>query len=270
MLLYPVDIKDTYFGQQLHVDRVDLGSAKDFMRWNPEVQTFTIAPGAAIELYVGVHTVCLSVSYSNSTYYEAYDDCFTVTIKPGAATAAAVVNSTFTPPEVVAKPVDQLVISNFGLELGPFNEKQPIPYIRDLTSTGVLVIAWDRLMTQQNDFGVINPSRVAVHNKNSTASDPYGFEQGQNGRRLNVRFYDKLENTDKTPEWYLILEALEIKVRPGDFSHEQYLNLTWDMVSYGQDEIQIQLYFEYPGRVSEWDVYDTVEVYFWEPDFFKS
>jgi len=247
------------YGDEMTVG-ANLGKTLDFAKFDLEKMTLTIQQGTLTAKDVGVYPITIFARFQNKTYTERYEAQFWLEVrndnpvkvwakKPQSATSFSVRDS---------------------IELGPGNSKQPIPYIRDLTSTGVLVIAWDRLMTQQNDFGVINPSRVAVHNKNSTASDPYGFEQGQNGRRLNVRFYDKLENTDKTPEWYLILEALEIKVRPGDFSHEQYLNLTWDMVSYGQDEIQIQLYFEYPGRVSEWDVYDTVEVYFWEPDFFKS
>ena len=73
-----------------------------------------------------------------------------------------------------------------SLTLGPIEPSQPVPYIRDLTSTGVLVIGWDREMTQRDDFALINPSRVAVANFNSTEADPYNVTR----RVLNVRYFD--------------------------------------------------------------------------------
>ena len=154
-----------------------------------------------------------------------------------------------------------------SLTLGPIEPSQPVPYIRDLTSTGVLVIGWDREMTQRDDFALINPSRVAVANFNSTEADPYNVTR----RVLNVRYFDQLENREQLPEWYLIVESLELKVRPGDLTEEsRHLNLTWEMLSYSNSDIFIQLYFEHPGRVSEQPIYDTLEVYFWGTQFFTS
>ena len=46
--------------------------------------------------------------------------------------------------------------------MGPYNPAQPIPYIADLSITGVLRIGWDRSMTERDDYESINPSRVAV------------------------------------------------------------------------------------------------------------
>ena len=40
--------------------------------------------------------------------------------------------------------------------------RQPIPYIADLSITGVLTIGWDRKMTAREDFEEINPSRVGI------------------------------------------------------------------------------------------------------------
>ena len=33
-------------------------------------------------------------------------------------------------------------------------------------------------------------------------------------------------------EWLLIVEALELRVSPGEYSDENRLNLTWEMIDY--------------------------------------
>ena len=59
-------------------------------------------------------------------------------------------------------------------------------------------------------------------------------------------------------------------MRPGTLSEEQYLNLTWELLSYDSQFIFIQLEFEHPSRISSSQYYDTLEVHFWGNDFFKS
>ena len=71
-------------------------------------------------------------------------------------------------------------------------------------------------------------------------------------------------------EWLLIVEALELRVSPGEYSDENRLNLTWEMIDYTESQLYLQLYFEYPDRVSEYIEYDTLEVYFWGVEWFKS
>ena len=72
------------------------------------------------------------------------------------------------------------------------------------------------------------------------------------------------------PEWYAIIESLEIKLKPGAFSREQYLNLTWELKSYDSEFIYIQLHFEYPNKLSEETYFDTLQIFFWGTDYFKS
>jgi len=66
------------------------------------------------------------------------------------------------------------------------------------------------------------------------------------------------------------VEALELKMKPGDYSDENALNLTWYMLDFDIDWINIQLRFDYPQRVSEYIEYDEIEVYFWGVDWFRS
>lgn len=62
--------------------KVDLGSAKDFVEWDDELETFVVHEGEAVDMYVGDHVICMNVAHFNETYREEYNDCFTLTILP--------------------------------------------------------------------------------------------------------------------------------------------------------------------------------------------
>ena len=53
--------------------------------------------------------------------------------------------------------------------------------------------------------------------------------------------YEGLHRNETTQEeeWMLIVEALELKMEPGDYSDENKLNLTWKMLGFTQDWIYI-------------------------------
>lgn len=88
---------------------------------------------------------------------------------------------------------------------------------------------------------------------------------------LYYRTFNIYDNFEDDPEWFLIVEALELKVRPGDPDTEmKNLNFTWQLVSYDERQIYIQIDFEYPQKLSDRYIYDTLEIYFWGTDFFKS
>lgn len=151
---------------------VDLGTAKEFLSWDDEVDAFVVIEGATKDEYVGIHIICMNVVYFNETFREDYDDCFTLTIKANTTVVEeefVMINNetTWVPPEIIQPkqpPVKQFEISELGFEPGPFNERQPIPYIADLSITGVLTIGWDRSMTAREDFEKINPARVGIKN----------------------------------------------------------------------------------------------------------
>ena len=68
------------------------------MDWDDTSRVFKVHEGAALELYVGSHLICMEVSFYNSTYREEYDDCFTLTIVSNLTASP----KAFVPPE---KPV---------------------------------------------------------------------------------------------------------------------------------------------------------------------
>ena len=138
-------------------------------------------------------------------------------------------------------------------------------------------------MTERPDFETINPSRVAVNatdviktGKNLTEAVDLTDARVQNssiGSRRQLAYRHKglyLNETTLEKEWLLVVEALELRMNAGDYSDENALNLTWSMIDFNKDWITIQLYFEYPQRVSEYIEYDALEVYFWGVDWFRS
>ena len=68
----------------------------------------------------------------------------------------------------------------------------------------------------------------------------------------------------------MVVDALELKLRPGEFSDPLVLDLQWEMLDFNREQIWIQLYFDYPPRISENIQHDTLEVYFWGTDYFRS
>ena len=160
-LIYYVDIKETLPGMKRKIS-YDLGSAFEFLFWDDTTESFKVHEGAALEEYIGQHEVSMEVSFFNSTYYETYEDTFTITV-------VAREEETWVPPQIrppAPEPEVPFLFSEQGLEPGPYNPDQPIPYIADLSVTGVLTIGWDRGMTARVDFEKINPSRVAIRDEN--------------------------------------------------------------------------------------------------------
>ena len=65
------------------------------------------------------------------------------------------------------KNVTDIKFRNGTLELGEYNPDQPIPYIKDLSPTGVLMIGWDRLMAAPEDYTEINPTQVGIRDSDA-------------------------------------------------------------------------------------------------------
>ena len=64
-----------------------------------------------------------------------------------------------------------LKVRNGTLELGEYNPDQPIPYIKDLSPTGILIIGWDRLMTEPEDYAAINPTQVGIRDSDAKVAN---------------------------------------------------------------------------------------------------
>ena len=106
---------------------------------------------------------------------------------------------------------EYFVIGEYGTELGPYNVKQPIPFIEDITVDGLLSIGWDRAMKQRDDYEELFPSKVAVRLEETDS------EFSHRRRNLIYRHEGLYKNetaagTDSDGEWLLILEALELRV----------------------------------------------------------
>ena len=71
-------------------------------------------------------------------------------------------------------------------------------------------------MLVPNDPQLINPSRVAYSHQNTTDESLLEYDEYDEERRLLYhRYYGMFDNFELDPEWYLVIEALELKVNPG-------------------------------------------------------
>ena len=124
----------------------------------------------------------------------------------------------------------------YGTSLGPYNVRQPIPFIEDLSVNGVLSIGWDRGMTQRDDYDELNPSRVATVPENASSLNR---ERRRNLIYRHEGFYknETAVDTYSEGEWLLILEALELRVLAGEQSDSNSLNLTWEVYSFSKQRL---------------------------------
>ena len=220
-------------------------AVRRFAEVEPDSNTLIIRKGDLTEGDVGRYKITVLSTFQNATMTEQCSGSFYLTIRN---------DNPFVPepePEVDLIDVADLV-RNSGLEEGKqpdlpqitqveeglelaaaFSRDQPIPYIKDLTSTGLLCIEWDRPMIRPEDPQRINPARVAISRDNTT--DAYLLERDDvveedERRMLYHRFYGMYDNLEDVPEWFLIIEALELKLRRGDpDTLYQSLNFTWEL-----------------------------------------
>ena len=132
---------------------------------------------------------------------------------------------------------DYFMIGEYGTELGPYNVKQPIPFIEDITVDGLLSIGWDRAIKQRDDFEELSPSKVAVRLEDADSES--------SSRRRNLIYRHEgwyknqtvTEEVESKEEWLLVLEALELRVVPGEESDSNRLNLTWEVFSISEQRL---------------------------------
>ena len=144
----------------------------------------------------------MNIEYKNDTYSESYRESFTLTIK-APTNETLPIETTWTPPDqnkYIPEPVEPfVVVKDLGLEKGPYNPRQPVPYISDLSIDGVLVIGWDRTMSIRDDFEKINPARVAINNPNDIAlAEKESDDQSRRDRRQLIYRHEGLYRNQTT------------------------------------------------------------------------
>ena len=85
------------------------------------------------------------------------------------------------------------------------------------------------------DEAYLDPANIVARDGsiNSTIESEDIEEVETRRRQLSYRYFDIYDNFEEVPEWYLIVEALELRVLPGDPTTEpNSLNFTWECVSY--------------------------------------
>ena len=135
----------------------ELGGAFTFSSYDGTTNTYEVF-GEMIGLDdVGRYPIIIRSQFFNETHVETFEDIFYLTVW---ADTESSVDSWF-PPDPIEFPKWEGSIRE-NTELGEFHPDQPVPYIADLTQTGVMTIGWDRQMTPPGNYTEIPIAQVAV------------------------------------------------------------------------------------------------------------
>lgn len=102
-----------------------MGSAQAFMYWDADTNSFKIDKGAATEMHIGTHKICINVVHFNASYHYEYKDCFNLSVKD----VKDPKEEMWTPPVILLNdtkrtaPNTKFIISDYGLEMGPYNPR---------------------------------------------------------------------------------------------------------------------------------------------------
>lgn len=126
------------YGDEMQV-RLDLRQAYLFTSYNQTAKELTIEKGSLTENEVGSYLIDAYAHFSNLTYTEHYKTSFTLTI----LNVPNQYNQEDGDIKIESgKEWNELTNLTFSesLELGEYEDGQPLPYIRDFTNSGMLVI----------------------------------------------------------------------------------------------------------------------------------
>ena len=142
--------------------------------------------------------------------------------------------------------------------------EKPVPYISRLTETGVLTIGWDRLMRQPQNYREIPEKKVAVNNISH-------FSEQEIEQRVEFNWFRSNDEEAKALKLALI-DAMEVRItREDPDARVESIDFTWDILSYSQREIRIQLDIDNAERIAEdFGEPDNLSVTFWGTEYFTS
>ena len=178
--------------------------------------------------FAGTYQVKITATYQGPKNLVKLTAYFLLTVK-----ASQSQNPVIIPPEVkkeviIAEKWPGLVYEGRFKQPALPKKDEPIPYIRDFSPTGVMLIGWTDQMKPIIDFSKIPPALVAVKVS--------GNFQENKVRRLAAKNEALFKSQDGTFFGKMeIIKALEIKiVKKGDDEEDEIQNIefTYDLLDY--------------------------------------
>ena len=113
--------------------------------------------------------------------------------------------------------------------------KEPIPSLKGVNESGLLIVKWDREMKIPANMDLIKSKQYVVINDSTEAIQPVSGT-----RRALARRREWFDTNEQYLKYLLILEALEINIIASfEDGETKPVPFTWDLVVYSSFDIEI-------------------------------
>ena len=140
--------------------RVFLGDAFRFVTFEKERNMFMVQSKFVSPSDVGEYRIEVKATFFNSTFSETYKKSFMLTIWDDTSPPSE--KEPWFPPNPIFYPDWKPQNYKRGNMTQKIDPERPVPYIVDLSSTGMLKIGWNKEMAPPQNFTEIPPTMIAV------------------------------------------------------------------------------------------------------------
>jgi len=144
-LLYSPGIQMNTYGYMMEV-KAELGDAFRFSEYDQVANIFRVHSGLTVKEDVGDYMIMIQARFFNETYDEKFSGHFWLTVWDDPITIEQ-----WMPPDPIEYQYWKMPIKD-SMEMEPFDPLRPIPYVKSLTQTGVMTIAWDKTMVPPGNY----------------------------------------------------------------------------------------------------------------------
>ena len=143
---------------------VFLGDAFRFLTFNEHFNQFVVQGGLLTQDDVGRYPIEVTATFHNDTFSETYTKVFTLTVWDDDLPEEPKSSPWFPPDPIYYSELEsaQIVRVNMTQIEEEDDPDRPIPFIKDLSVEGVLIVGWDREMRTPENFTEIPTSKIAV------------------------------------------------------------------------------------------------------------
>ena len=155
-LLYAPGIQFNTYGYLMEVS-AELGDAFRFSKYETDTNLYKVNGDITTKDDIGIYMITISARFYDESYSEKYTKSFFLEVWD---------DPEIVDPWVPEDPIEYQYWDGGAIredaELEPFDPEKPVPYIVDLSTTGVLTIGWDRTMVPPGNYTEIPTAQVAI------------------------------------------------------------------------------------------------------------
>lgn len=222
---------------------INLGRASTFMFFDAGSNRIRTIDNVLENKHYGDYTISVTAFLDDGEESESHTDRFTLKVNPLLLPEdpLEVEEEKFDASGIIVeKPFNKIWEPKYTkkttTELGPYNPRQPIPFIKKFSDTGRLTIGWDRSMKKPDNLEELPESYIVVTDeKEADLIEKEGRYQVENKLRRLKKTREWFETEKEYLEYLLVMDALDIELIPGDEEEPQHLKFRWDLLDYDKN-----------------------------------